>query len=119
MAGCRRVNPAFVREGPAQTDATPPVDGITDVAAEVVGDVEAPPSSALVGYWDLDQTTGTRVIDRSSKHLDGVWTGSARPAWQAGRVGGALAFDGADSWVEVADQADHLDEISNALTLAA
>ncbi|MBW7988614.1 MAG: LamG domain-containing protein [Planctomycetes bacterium] len=48
----------------------------------------------LVGWWRLDEGSGTTAIDSSGSGNDGTFTGD--PQWVAGKVGGALSFDGGD-----------------------
>jgi len=51
-------------------------------------------SANLVGWWRLDEGSGTTVADSSGGGNDGTFTGS--PQWTTGKVGGALQFDGGD-----------------------
>ncbi|MHC4118106.1 MAG: LamG domain-containing protein [Planctomycetota bacterium] len=48
----------------------------------------------LVGWWKLDDGTGTTAADASGGGNDGTLTGD--PQWVAGKVGGALECDGGD-----------------------
>jgi hypothetical protein len=48
-----------------------------------------------VGWWKLDEGTGTIVTDSSGNGITGHFTGN--PAWTGGIYGGALRFDGASS----------------------
>ncbi|MHC4534073.1 MAG: LamG-like jellyroll fold domain-containing protein [Planctomycetota bacterium] len=48
----------------------------------------------LVGWWRLDDGSGTTAVDSSSSGNDGTITGD--PKWTPGKVGGALTFDGGD-----------------------
>ena len=48
----------------------------------------------LVGWWRLDDGSGTTAVDSSGAGNDGTITGD--PKWTAGKVGGALTFDGGD-----------------------
>jgi len=52
----------------------------------------------LVGWWRLDDGSGTVAIDSSASGNDGTFEGD--PMWVAGQFGGALEFDG-DDWVNV------------------
>jgi len=63
----------------------------------------------LVGWWRLDEGTGSTVADSSGRGHDGSFvTGS--PAWVEGRYDGALRFDGVGK-VEIPDHADfHLED---------
>ena len=81
-------------------DIAPPLfgDGIVDVRdLEVLmsywGQEMEDPS--LIAHWALDEDQGTIAYDSAGQN-DAFLVGS--PAWQpdAGKVGGALAFDGAD-----------------------
>ena len=51
-------------------------------------------SADLVGWWRLDDGSGTTAIDSSGNGNDGTLTGD--PKWVAGKVGGALEMDGGD-----------------------
>ncbi len=53
----------------------------------------------LVGWWKLDETAGTFVMDSSGYGNHG--TLRSNPLWVTGVVGGALQFDGIDDYVEV------------------
>ena len=58
----------------------------------------------LVGWWRLDDGSGTTVSDSSTNGNDGTFAGT--PEWVTdGKVDGALEFDGGDS-VNVAGAAD-------------
>ena len=49
----------------------------------------------LVGWWKLDEGSGTTAIDSSGNGNDGTFQGD--PQWVAGKVAGALEMDGGDS----------------------
>jgi type II secretory pathway pseudopilin PulG len=58
----------------------------------------------LVGYWPMDEGSGTAVADKSGNGNNGSLLSS--PVWQAGdncKVGGCLSFDGLDDSVSIAD----------------
>jgi hypothetical protein len=46
----------------------------------------------LVGYWTFDEGSGTIVHDSSGQGNDGTIEGA--PQWVAGKIGGAMQFDG-------------------------
>ena len=46
----------------------------------------------LVGWWRLDETSGTTAYDSSPSGNDGTFVGD--PQWVAGKVLGALQLDG-------------------------
>ncbi|MCP4260905.1 MAG: LamG domain-containing protein [Planctomycetes bacterium] len=51
-------------------------------------------SADLVAHWRLDETSGTTALDSSGNGLNGTLGGD--PQWVAGKIGGALDFDGDD-----------------------
>ena len=57
----------------------------------------------LVGWWRLDDGSGTTAVDSSGAGNDGTLTGN--PKWTTGKVGGGLEFDGGD-FVTVPGTAD-------------
>jgi hypothetical protein len=55
----------------------------------------------MVGYWKLDETTGTTAYDSMGLNTGTLVDG---PAWDSsGKVGGALAFDGVNDYVNIPD----------------
>jgi len=46
----------------------------------------------LMGYWPMDEGSGTNVSDQSGNGNDGTFRGSPGPGWVSGKVGGALDF---------------------------
>ena len=67
----------------------------------------------LVAHWRCDETSGTIVHDASGNGHDGTITGESR--WGAGKIGGALEFDGTDNVVELGA----FDVVGPGITLAA
>ncbi len=54
-----------------------------------------------VGWWKLDETSGTTALDSSGNgNLGSLING---PVWIMGKIGNALSFDGMDDYVSVAD----------------
>lgn len=53
--------------------------------------------AGMVGWWKLDETTGTTVSDSSGNGITGNFVGT--PKWAPGKFGGALQLDG-KSWVD-------------------
>ena len=51
-------------------------------------------SADLVAHWRFDETSGTTAADSSGNGLNGTLGGD--PQWVAGKIGGALEFDGDD-----------------------
>lgn len=62
------------------------------------------PPSDLAGWWPLDEPAGPVSADVIGSH-DGLQSGGPAPE-PAGQVAGALKFDGANDFVEVADTPD-------------
>ena len=55
--------------------------------------------NGLVGWWKFDEGSGTVAYDSSGNGNDGNLSGG--PIWTAGKIGGALTFDGQDDYVLV------------------
>ena len=51
----------------------------------------------LVGYWNLDQSSGTTAYDSSGYHNNGTVYGAS---WTSGKVDGALSFNGLNNYVD-------------------
>jgi len=58
-------------------------------------------SSGLVGWWKLDETTGTTAADSSGNGNDGTLINMGSSKWTTGAVGGALRFDGNNDYVSL------------------
>jgi uncharacterized protein YrrD len=78
------------------------IDEVQGDSSVVEGDVWrfTTRSDMLVGWWELDESSGTVVSDSVGGH-DGVLMGD--PVWRpsGGRIGGALEFDGVGDYVEI------------------
>src|SRR5690349_16688012 len=70
--------------------------------------------STVVGYWKLDDGTGTVAADSSGQGNNGTLVNG--PTWTAGKVGGALQFDGVNDVVDVPNSPSL--NISGGITLA-
>ncbi len=70
-------------------------------------------SAELVGWWKLDEGSGTTAYDSSGNGHDGTLVGD--PMWRPGKIGGALEFDGTDDVVELGA----FDVVGPGITLAA
>lgn len=62
--------------------------------------VTAADDPSLVGWWRLDEKGGDTAADSSEYGNNGTLMGG--PIWVEGQIGGALEFDGATQYVEVA-----------------
>ncbi len=54
--------------------------------------------TSLVGWWKLDDGSGTTALDSSSGKHNGTLTNG--PVWTNGHYGGAIQFDGVDDYVD-------------------
>jgi hypothetical protein len=68
----------------------------------------------LVGWWRLDEGSGTTAYDSSGNGNDGTILGN--PQWVPGKVGGALDFDGDGDYVNCGN--DPIFDITEEITLA-
>ena len=71
-------------------------------------------SAELVAHWRLDEGSGTTVHDASGNGLDGTIQGD--PMWVAGKIGGAMEFDGDGDYVDFGN--DPVFDITEQITLA-
>ena len=65
--------------------------------------------TGLVAHWSFDETTGCTAADASGGGHDATLSPACpgdSPSWSAGHLAGALDFDGANDYVEVADHAE-------------
>jgi len=53
----------------------------------------------LIGWWRFDEGSGTTAYDSSGNGNDGTLIGN--PQWVAGKIGGALEFNGIDSIIDI------------------
>jgi hypothetical protein len=58
-----------------------------------------PLAEGLVGYWKLDEGTGTTTTDASGNGNDGDLNNT--PTWTSGRIAGAISFDGTNESIEI------------------
>ncbi|NQT03176.1 MAG: LamG domain-containing protein, partial [Planctomycetes bacterium] len=68
----------------------------------------------LIGYWKFDETSGTTAQDATGNGNDGTLNGD--PQWAAGKLGGALEFDGEGDYVDIGD--DPIFNITEQITVA-
>lgn len=83
--------------------------GSNSLASTTLGTTDAGTSlsQGLVGYWPLDENTGTSTSDKSGNGFTGTLTNS--PTWTgSGKFGAAVSFDGAQvsnsDVIDVGDQ---------------
>jgi len=63
------------------------------------------PENGLVGWWKLDDGSGTSAADSSGNGNTGTLNGSPLPTWTTGKINGALTFDGSSQYVTLASAA--------------
>ncbi len=63
------------------------------------------PESSLVGYWPLDEGTGTSAAD-ASVNATAAGTLTNGPTWGTGRIGSAVTFDGTNDYIALSDPAN-------------
>src|SRR5262245_34073915 len=85
------------------------------VTGLITGDVSAQLQNGLVGYWSLNEGTGTAAMDSSGNGNTGTLING--PSWVSGKSGTALSLDGAGDYVEIRE-AQSLN-LSSALTVSA
>jgi len=68
----------------------------------------------LIGYWKFDETSGTTAQDATGNGNDGTLNGD--PQWVAGKLGGALEFDGEGDYVDIGN--DPIFNITEQITVA-
>ena len=71
--------------------------------------------ASLVGWWTLNDGSGNVAYDTSGNGNDGTLQGG--PNWVAGKISGALQFDGADDQVDCGN--DPSLDITGEITIAA
>jgi concanavalin A-like lectin/glucanase superfamily protein/Big-like domain-containing protein len=62
-----------------------------------------PATGRLAAYWTFDEGSGTAAFDSSGASHTGMLVNG--PRWAAGRIGGAIAFDGVRNYVTTANTA--------------
>ncbi|MCK4892144.1 MAG: FG-GAP repeat protein, partial [Candidatus Pacebacteria bacterium] len=62
-------------------------------------DVRGTIENGLVGWWSMDEGTGTSVADQSINSNTGTLSGGI-PDWTNGKFGKALSFNGTDDYVD-------------------
>ena len=74
----------------------------------------------LVGYWKLDETSGTTAADSSGNGNNGTWNSDDSPTSiksDSGKIGTAISLDGTGDYVDIGT--DSSLDISGDLTLSA
>ncbi len=80
--------------------------GNVNSAAAVLSTYDGTITDRMVGHWPFDETSGLSAKNTAVGGQDGAlkgYTGSG--TWAAGKIGGALAFDGGSQFVLVPDYA--------------
>jgi len=70
---------------------------------------------SLISWYRLDETSGTTAVDSSASGHDGTLNGGTE--WVAGQLGGALQFNGSNTYVDCGPEAGS--GVTDAVTLTA
>ncbi|OHE89144.1 MAG: hypothetical protein A3G75_07685 [Verrucomicrobia bacterium RIFCSPLOWO2_12_FULL_64_8] len=91
---------------------------VTNVAGSVTSNTAVlTVDASLVGWWKLDETSGTTAADSSDSGFDGTLQNFSGTYWVAGHTGNALDFDGSNDRVVVGNPT--VLQLTGAVTLAA
>ena len=74
----------------------------------------------MVGYWDLNENTGTTANDKSGYSNNGIlfnFNWNSQSNWTTGKFGTGLKFDGTNDYVSIPDSANL--DISSNITIEA
>lgn len=71
--------------------------GVNEQAALIDGDYQ----SSLVGYWPLDENTGTSTTANKAGSANGTLTSITESSWVPGKHGSALSLDGSADYVDI------------------
>jgi len=82
--------------------------------ADAAGLKKPPTNLGLVGYWSMNEGSGSFAGDSSGNKNTGTLTNG--PTWVDGKRGKALSFDGSDDYVNVASSTSS--NITNAITIS-
>jgi hypothetical protein len=106
IAACSFSNLEHLSDGPVDAGAdsgapAPDPDGAVSSGSTADAGDSGLLTPGLVGWWQLDETSGSVAADSSTLRNPGVLVGG--PTWlpAAGAQPGALQFDGADDYVEI------------------
>jgi hypothetical protein len=75
----------------------------------------SPPTTGLLGWWKLNEGSGSTAADATTPASNGTLLGS--PTWTTGKVNGALLFNGSTSRVEIGNPSEL--QLTGAMTLSA
>jgi len=73
----------------------------TEVYLRVNSQTTSELPEGIVGWWKMDETSGTTVADCTCNSNDGVLRNMVGNEWTDGVVGGALNFDGSNDYVAI------------------
>jgi len=93
-------------DGGGERDSKLAWNAVEDDAWQNTGAFGVAQPLGLVGWWKLDESAGDEAGDASGNEHTGELEGD--PTWQpaGGKVGGALAFDGQDDYVDTGYNTD-------------
>ena len=76
-----------------------PFTAVVSLLVLLVSNIAGAQDPNLLGWWKLDESSGTIAHDSSGNLNDGVFV--SVPQWASGYAGGAAWFDGVDDFIEV------------------
>lgn len=82
-----------------------------------IASAQADVSDGLVGWWKLDEGSGTSAYDSSGQGTTASFVNT--PTWISGKKYGALTFNGSDNYLDVGTGTIGITAGSTGLTLAA
>jgi hypothetical protein len=82
---------------------------IQDLYEKGLARIEPPDRTGMVGYWSLDDGSGSVAGDFSENNNDGTINGAT---WTDGKIGDALEFDGSDDYVDLPDNLGYSNQVS-------
>jgi hypothetical protein len=93
------------------------VDAVQPDGKVVTGRVARFETSGLIGWWKLDETRGTKAEDATGHELTGNVVGRADWAPDQGRIGGAMDFNGKNTFINCGKRPEF--DFREAMTVAA
>ncbi|WP_442510845.1 Ig-like domain-containing protein [Novipirellula sp. SH528] len=80
------------------TDASYDFGSDVTASVSITSDEVIPADPALLGYWNLNESSGALAADSSGNANDATLVGE--PVWNSGVVGSGLQFDGIDDFAD-------------------
>ena len=74
-------------------------------------------NSGLVGYWAMNEATGTVAMDSSGNGNNAAISGTTLPSWTNGKKGKGLSFDGLTSTISLSNSSS-LSSLTSSFTIS-